>query len=330
MAHQECALYGDLVLWLRDQAAGLLAGEEGNVEAEQERLDALIREWFITPQEELCGCAPREIIWAERAGRPNPIDPDQIDGMFPDDCPICEMERRELEASLAAGEEPALCWHYDDGGYPLIARYDPEAWERQASEGRTDPDPGQGKGKSAEFDPWQAVQKVSLPDPEDRLPSFDPRALSPKIYAGLVLAPWIDPPLYHAADRIMALCTVPLPDPFGGMRYRRLGRREAVSLVAGFQWHGANVDSLLGTMEAWAKEKVPLDWLGEPVRHASILCRMLDPNPIEQDKATEQRLRHNRDFLFILASAVPSAAQLWLQGWLRALALGEDGEHSFW
>ena len=40
MAYQECPLYGELVLWLRDQAAELLAGDEGDVEVEQQGLDA--------------------------------------------------------------------------------------------------------------------------------------------------------------------------------------------------------------------------------------------------------------------------------------------------
>ena len=40
MAYQECALYGVLILWLRDQAAELLAGGEGDVEVEQQGLDA--------------------------------------------------------------------------------------------------------------------------------------------------------------------------------------------------------------------------------------------------------------------------------------------------
>jgi hypothetical protein len=57
MSVQECALYGDLVLWLRDRAAELLAEAKADstVEAETARLDELIRSWFFTPQEELYG-----------------------------------------------------------------------------------------------------------------------------------------------------------------------------------------------------------------------------------------------------------------------------------
>ena len=43
MCYQECALYGELVLWLRDKAAELLANGDGKIEVEQGQLDALIR-----------------------------------------------------------------------------------------------------------------------------------------------------------------------------------------------------------------------------------------------------------------------------------------------
>ena len=44
MCTQESALYGDLVLYLRDRAAELLAGDGGDVGAEQERLDTIVRD----------------------------------------------------------------------------------------------------------------------------------------------------------------------------------------------------------------------------------------------------------------------------------------------
>jgi hypothetical protein len=84
---QESALYGDLVLFLRDRAAELLAGDGGGVEVEQERLDSIVRDWFFTPQDGLHGCAPRDLIWAEQKGEPNPIHPDRLDEFFEDDCP---------------------------------------------------------------------------------------------------------------------------------------------------------------------------------------------------------------------------------------------------
>ena len=35
MSVQECALYGELVLYLRDRAAELLAGDDGDVDPEE-------------------------------------------------------------------------------------------------------------------------------------------------------------------------------------------------------------------------------------------------------------------------------------------------------
>ena len=64
MSVQECALYGDLVLYLRDRAAESLAqsNPKTNVEAERARLDDIIRAWFFAPQDGLHGLAPRDVV----------------------------------------------------------------------------------------------------------------------------------------------------------------------------------------------------------------------------------------------------------------------------
>ncbi|RPJ24725.1 MAG: hypothetical protein EHM35_16130, partial [Planctomycetaceae bacterium] len=129
MCYQECALYGELVLWLRDRAAELLAGSGANVEAESERLDNLIRQWFFEPRDDLHGCAPRDLIWAEQMELPNPIHPERIAEFFEDNCPICQFEHENLKRALESGEDPGFHWHHDDGGYPLIAYYDSEGWD---------------------------------------------------------------------------------------------------------------------------------------------------------------------------------------------------------
>ena len=134
MSVQECALYGDLVLYLRDRAAELLTGGD-DVEAERTRLDAIIHDWFFTPQDELHGCAPRELIWAEQKGEPNPIHADRLAEFFDDDCPICQAMHQEVKAAIEAGEEHGWHWHHDDGGCPLISIYDPEGWDERWAEG---------------------------------------------------------------------------------------------------------------------------------------------------------------------------------------------------
>jgi thioredoxin-like negative regulator of GroEL len=133
MSVQECALYGDLVLYLRDRAAELLAqsNPKTNIEAERTRLDDIIRAWFFAPQDDLHGLAPRDVIWAEQKGEPNRLPDDQLDDLFFDDCPICQAMRdaESAEAKMAAGHNHGWYWSYDDGGYPLIARYDPEGYD---------------------------------------------------------------------------------------------------------------------------------------------------------------------------------------------------------
>ncbi|HSN74622.1 MAG TPA: hypothetical protein VL334_05945 [Anaerolineae bacterium] len=59
MSMQEAALYGDLVVALRDHAAGELAGRSPDLDAETAGalLDEFIRSWFFTPQTELYGAA---------------------------------------------------------------------------------------------------------------------------------------------------------------------------------------------------------------------------------------------------------------------------------
>ncbi len=147
MSYQEAALYGDLVLFLRDRAAELLAAD-GDVEAQRQQLDLIIRDWFFTPQEDLHGCAPRDLIWAERREEPNPLPVERLDEFFFDDCPICQHTRDEIIADLEAGVDPCFHWHYDDGGYPLIAQYDPEGWDACYAE----MDASMGKGNEAVFD----------------------------------------------------------------------------------------------------------------------------------------------------------------------------------
>lgn len=123
MSFQECALYGDLVRHLRDRFADRLTElQPADPEVARSWVDAVIREWFFAPSSELCGDTPREVIWRERRGEPNVLSDDHQHEAFFDDCPVCQA-MRELDDG---GE---WHWHYDDGGSPLIAEYDPEGWE---------------------------------------------------------------------------------------------------------------------------------------------------------------------------------------------------------
>ena len=315
MSVQECALYGDLVLWLRDRAAGLLAEAnlDSTVEAETARRDELIRSWFFTPQDELHGCAPRDLIWAEQMDKPNPIPTDRLDEFFFDDCPICQQTKAEVEAAELEGHEHGWQWFYDDGGYPLIAQYDPEGWDARWAE------------EEADFEAWQAEQEQQRetgPAPPYTPPPVESKQVDPETFLEVLQRPWLDPELHKVAQKLAGCCDVPQPGDRFGPGYRRLTRPEATSLVAGLHQQGVDVQALLLQIEAWPYQNVALDWMSEPEQNAAVICYALETEIDPDDEAELTRFRHHRDFIFALARLIPPGARLWLQGWLEAVAHG--------
>jgi hypothetical protein len=325
VCYQECALYGDLVLYLRDRAAELLAGDGGDGEAEQARLDTVIRDWFFNPQDKLHGCAPRDLIWAEQKGEPNPIHPDHLAEFFDDDdCPICQATHQEVKAALEAGEEHGWQWGYDDGGYPLIAHYDPEGWDERWDE------------EDAAFQEWQAEQAEQEAGPAAPFyepPPVEEAEVSPEEFMARARQPWLDPALHHAARMLVERVDCPQPTMFG-LRYRRVTYDEALSLAVGLHEQGVDVETLLAQIEAFPYQNVALDWLSQPEENAAMMVQAMEQTISPDDEAEADkghpadkvhpmaRLRHHRDFIFALARVVHPGARLWLQGWLDAVAAG--------
>jgi hypothetical protein len=314
MSIQECALYGDLVLWLCDRAAELLAEAKADstVEAETARLDELIRSWFFTPQDELHGCAPRDLIWAEQMGRPNPIPTDRLDDFFFDDCPICQQMQAEVETAELEGHEHGWQWFYDDGGYPLIARYDPEGWDARWAE------------EEADLEDWQAEQeqRQTGPAPPYAPPPVDSKQVDPETFMEVLRRPWLDPELHKVAQKLAGCCDVPVPGDRFGTGYRRLTRPEATSLVAGLHQQGMDVLELMAQIEAWPYQNVALDWLSDPEKNVAVLCLAMETEIHPDDEAELARFRQHRDFILTLARLTPPGARLWLQGWLEAVTHG--------
>lgn len=308
MYAQQCALYGDLVLWLRDRAAQLLAeaGEPSTVEEEVARLDDLIRGWFFAPQEELHGLAPRDIIWAEQLGSPNPVPKDRLDDFFFDDCPICRQMKEDVEAAEAEGHDHGWWWYYDDGGYPLIARYDPEGWDAYWAE------------EEAAFEDWKAEQEASAAAPDYVPPPTEGPQLDAETFMRVMRYPWLDPALHQVAAKLAEHVDVPVPGDPLGRGYRRITRDEALSLVAGLHRQGVDIDALMEQVEAWPYQNIALDWLSEPEYNAAFICRAMETEIPPDDEVSLTRFRHHRDFIFALATLVPAGARLWLQGWLDA------------
>lgn len=133
MSVQETALYGDLVLALRDYAAEQLAAlaPGRDVKATRAQLDEFIRTWFFTPQDELYGSAPRDIIWREQLGQPNCIPRQYAAEAFDDDCPLCQMMRKEIE-SAENDEAHGYHWTYCPDTC-LLDLYDPKGSEERWS-----------------------------------------------------------------------------------------------------------------------------------------------------------------------------------------------------
>jgi len=312
MSIQECALYGELVLYLRDRAAELLAGDGGDVEAERERLDASIRDWFFALQDELHGCAPRDLIWAEQKGEPNPIHPEQLAEFFDDDCPICQATHQEVQAAIEAGEEHGWQWHYDDGGCPLISIYDPEGWdERWADE-------------HASFEQWKAEQAEQ--EAQTAAPAYEPlpvedAKVSPEEFIAQARQPWLDPALHRAARMLADHVDCPIPSLFG-LRYRRITYDEALSLAVGLHEHEVDVEALLAQIAAFPYQNVALDWLSQPEQNVAMMIQAMEQVIPADDEDELARFRHHRDFILALARVVHPGARLWLQGWLDAVAHG--------
>lgn len=316
MCYQECALYGDLVLFLRDRAAELLA-DDGDVEAECARLDVLIRDWFFAPQDDLHGYAPRDLIWAEQKGEANPLPGDRLDEFFEGDCPVCQYTLREIKADLEEGKDPGFYWHYGDGGYPLIARYDPEGWDECWAD--EDLDMKLKEGEEAE----SGVEEVR---PSPAMPSYDfptlmDAELSPEAFVARLRQPWLDPALHQTARTLAAHMDCPEPS-LSGVRYRRLAYNEALSLATGLHSHGVDVEDLLSLMAAFPYENVALDWLSYPERNIALIIQAMEEQISPDDEEEQIRFRHHRDFILALSEVIPPVARLWLQGWLGAVAHG--------
>ena len=158
MCNQECALYGELVRHLRDRCIERIAELDptGGKDTAKAWADQVIRDWFFTPQKDLHGDTPRDVIWREQKGEPNIVPKEHEHEMFFDDCPICQAMKE-----LDLGEWQ---WYYDDGGYPLIAEYDPEGWDARWAEDKASFEKGLDSNESNDIGVGPDFPTEDLPD----------------------------------------------------------------------------------------------------------------------------------------------------------------------
>jgi hypothetical protein len=247
-----------------------------------------------------------------------------MDEFFVEDCPICQAELKALTAAIEAGEDPGWHWYYDDGGYRLIARYGPEGWDDM----------------EASLEEWQTDQgnappEASVPAAEAYAPfSVASDRATPEEFMARLRQPWIDPMLHQAAQMLADRLECPEPSP-SRLRYRRIRYEEAHSLLVGLYEHGVDVEGLLAQIEAFPYQYIALDWLSQPAENAAWLVEAMEREAAQGGESDTDRPRHHRDFVLMLSRVIPPGAQLWLRGWLEAVAHGalaraiEDDEQAF-
>ncbi len=313
MSMQEAALYGDLVLYLRDRAAKMLveAKENSSLDEAQERLESLIRDWFFAPQKDLYGSCPRDVIWREQLGQGNPIPPEYAHEAFDDDCPICQDAIEDIEGQHNHGYGEGWQWTYCPDS-AIIDHYDPEGSD----------------------DRWEKERVRYQPQLDQETPTNEPPPYTPPPIEDLEVSPeefmaqinrrtQVDERLEKMARRLIERLDCPIKQGPFGSDYRRLSQKECLALVKGLAEQGAELDHLSKEIEEWPYQNVALDWLSEPERHAYLTIYAMENRTDPADKAALIRFRAHRDFHFMLCQLIPYNARLWLQGWLEGLALGE-------
>jgi hypothetical protein len=117
--YQACALYQQLVRHVQKCTAEELAAlRQTSVSAEYRHIDQIIRDWLFTPQHDLHGSSPRDVMRREQLDEPNVLPPPS-----PDDDEMLQ-ELHEIEELLGGGERHH--WFVDDGGLSLLDEFDPE------------------------------------------------------------------------------------------------------------------------------------------------------------------------------------------------------------
>jgi hypothetical protein len=355
MSYQECALYGNLVRYLRDRCAERLAELDPASDAEAARawLDDLIRGWFFTPQHDLHGDAPRDVIWREQKEEPNVVPPDRMYDLFFDDCPVCQATRDD------PGE---WHWHYDDGGFPLIVEYDPEGWdERWEAEHEAFE---RWRAEQGESERWEAEEfrdeegnlrfvygfpdatpeqeahiraMWGLPTTEEEeaaepseIPAYDPppvpsQEISPaELWLRAAEEPWLDRELHDAARALAGRLGFSVPNPpltlqCVDLGWHRLTFTEALPLVAGLHDRGVDISAFLEQVRAFPYQDISLEWLITPERCMATMTGVLESDAVEGDPVSAARLRHDRAFIERVSRLIPLHARIWLRGWSDAL-----------
>jgi hypothetical protein len=129
----EYVLYYDLVRYLletcwqrvlRVEDSRFIGEKSIDVKSEIERIERLKEDWLHTPQNDLHGMSPHDVIDRERRRLPVAVSAEHL--VIDDDCPLCEM--------LAEDFAPTF-WHLDgshmDDDFPFSLYLTREEWEEE-------------------------------------------------------------------------------------------------------------------------------------------------------------------------------------------------------
>jgi len=330
MCHQASALYQDLVRYLREQwalAATTDEADEGVYEKKLAQINALVKTWFFTPQDALHGDTPRNVIRREEKGLPNRL----LDSSMDDDSSV-DNELKQMIHELGLSEDD-LHWYYDDGGLSLLDEFDPfpenDSFREFLGEETEEDD-----ALTAEETGDRGEPGVEATDGDDEEAWFDPvdsddvewwlgehgGLLSPAFWSRVRRNAWLDPVLHRAAaiwEERVGFYMPHLPgDKSWKIRWHRMTKAEALTVIAGLQDRGVDVGSLVEEIDAFEEERISIYWLVEPEQELSHLLDILldDDDDVEVREGVEMI----SEFINAVRYLMPAHARMWLRGWIDA------------
>ena len=100
------------------------------------------------------------------------------------------------------------------------------------------------------------------------------------------------------------------------MRWHHMSKAEALTVIAGLQDRGADVEGLVEEIASFEEDRVSIYWLIEPEQELSHLLDIL----LDEDDDAEIRegVALVSEFINSVRYLMPVQARLWLRGWVDA------------
>jgi len=318
---QEYALYGDLVFYLRDRAAELLAGDDGDAEAERARLDTIICWRRAGGTITVTGCRR-----SYDGGMMSSQDLFEY---------VCErVIGRLVEQVPGATEEAERAWFDQMLEDWIRTQMSPDAAgagdgvEGAEVEYRTP----EGKPLHRMTIEFEEAEQEGVEDAAN-VPDYDPpplrRSRDPdvvQLWMRAAYEPWPDLPLEQAARVLSRRIGYSVPRPpltheSVCLGWSHFSEAEAQALAFELHVAGVDVEDLVEQIGAFPYDDISLVWLVEPERcihlHTTLLEQMGEEERGEYPESLA-RLRHTIEFIDRMARLIPPHVRTWLSGWSAA------------